>query len=208
MNGSALRELIARERCVLAPFIYDGLQARIAQRAGHRALYMTGFGTAASHGLPDLGLLSMSEMAANLRRIAAVTKLPVIADADTGYGGPANVRRTVETYEAAGAAALHLEDQIWPKRCGFLAGKQVIPRAEMVAKIEAAVGARLDVVIIARTDALESEGWTGAGERARAYVDAGADFVFVDGIRTGAEAEQYASALQDLPRMVNCQALS
>jgi 2-methylisocitrate lyase-like PEP mutase family enzyme len=191
----------------VAPFVYDGLQAMIAQKSGMSAVYMTGFGTAASCGMPDLGLLTMSEMVANARRISRAVEIPVICDADTGYGNPLNVIRTVQEFEEAGAAAFHIEDQVWPKRCGFLEGKQVIPRDEMVQKVRAACDARRDpgLVIIARTDALQSEGWNGAEARARSYFEAGADLVFVDGIRTIADLDEYSRRLADLPRMYNGQ---
>jgi 2-methylisocitrate lyase-like PEP mutase family enzyme len=195
---------------VVAPFVYDGLQARIAAKSGFSAVYMTGFGTAASHGMPDLGLLTMSEMVANARRIARAVEIPVICDADTGYGNPLNVIRTVEEYEDAGAAAIHIEDQIWPKRCGFLEGKQVIPLKEMVEKVRAACDGRRDpnFVIIARTDALQGEGWGSAEERARSYSEAGADLIFVDGIRTTDDLDEYARRLSDLPRLYNGQLLA
>jgi 2-methylisocitrate lyase-like PEP mutase family enzyme len=168
---------------------------------------MTGFGTAAARGLPDLGMLTMSEMVDNARIIARAVEIPVVCDADTGYGGPLNVMRTVHEYEAAGAAAIHLEDQVWPKRCGFLEGKEVVPAPEMVGKIRAAIDARSDrdFVIIARTDALQVEGWSGAEQRARAYVEAGADLIFVDGIRTAADLDEYATCLADAPRVYNGQ---
>jgi 2-methylisocitrate lyase-like PEP mutase family enzyme len=179
---------------VVAPFVYDGLQAKIAAAAGFSAVYMTGFGTAAARGCPDIGLLTMSEMVQSARAIAAAVDVPVICDADTGYGNALNVMRTVREYEEAGAAALHIEDQTWPKRCGFLAGKQVVPCAEMVAKVRAACEARRDdgLVIIARTDALQPNGWDDAEERARAYHDAGADMIFVDGITTVDDLDTYA----------------
>jgi 2-methylisocitrate lyase-like PEP mutase family enzyme len=130
-----LRAALKEPGLLVAPFVYDGLQAMIAERSGFGAVYMTGFGTAASHGMPDLGLLTMSEMVANARRISRAVGIPVICDADTGYGNPLNVIRTVQEYEDAGAAAFHIEDQVWPKRCGFLEGKQVIPQGEMVQKV-------------------------------------------------------------------------
>jgi 2-methylisocitrate lyase-like PEP mutase family enzyme len=151
----------------------------------------------------------MSEMVSNVRSICRAVGLPVICDADTGYGNPLNVIRTVEEYENAGAAAFHLEDQVWPKRCGFLEGKQVISRDEMVQKVRAACDGRSDpdLVIIARTDALQPEGWRGAEQRARSYFEAGADLVFVDGIRTTADLDEYARRLSDLPRLYNGQLL-
>ncbi|MGH7949433.1 MAG: isocitrate lyase/PEP mutase family protein [Candidatus Binataceae bacterium] len=196
-----LRELLARPGTVVAPFAYDCIQARLAEQAGFQAVYMTGFGTAAARGYPDLGILTMSEMAANVRAICGSVNVPVIADADTGYGNPVNVARTVREYEDAGAAALHIEDQVWPKRCGFLAGKQVIPIDDMIAKVRAACDARRDAnfVIIGRSDALQPNGWDDTIRRVRAYRDAGADMLFVDGIMTVPDLERYARELNDLP---------
>ena len=190
---------------IVAPFTFDCLQAKLAAAAGFEAVYMTGFGTAASRGFPDLGLLTMTEMVANVRAIAHSVNIPVICDADTGYGNPINVWRTVREYEDAGAAALHIEDQVFPKRCGFLAGKQVIPMEEMVPKVRAACDARRDrnLVIIARTDALAVNGWDDVVRRARAYREAGADMIFVDGIRTLDDLKHYAEKLGDLPLIYN-----
>ncbi len=192
---------------VVAPFVYDALQAKIAERVGFEAVYMTGFGTAASRGFPDLGLLTMSEMVDNARIISRSVTLPVICDADTGYGNPTNVWRTVREYEHAGAAALHIEDQVWPKRCGFLTGKQVIPLDEMVPKVRAACDARSnpDTVIIARTDALAVKGWEDVVRRTHAYREAGADLIFVDGIRTQDDLQNYVTRLNDLPLLYNGQ---
>jgi 2-methylisocitrate lyase-like PEP mutase family enzyme len=200
-----LRELLKGPEMVLAPFVYDCLQAKVAEAAGFKAIYMTGFGTAATRGFPDLGLLTMSEMLQNVRAIAHAVKVPVICDADTGYGNPINVWRTVREYEEAGAAALHIEDQVWPKKCGFLGGKQVIPTEQMVPKVRAACDARRDrnFVIIARTDALAVNGWDDVVRRARAYREVGADLIFVDGIRTVDDIKQYASKLGDLPLLYN-----
>jgi 2-methylisocitrate lyase-like PEP mutase family enzyme len=205
-----LRAALTRPGLVVAPFVYDGLQAMIAEKSGFGAVYMTGFGTAASRGMPDLGLLTMSEMVANARCICRAVEIPAICDADTGYGNPLNVIRTVEEFENAGAAALHIEDQVWPKRCGFLEGKQVIPPEEMCQKVRAACDGRTDpdLVIIARTDALQAEGWSGAEARARSYFAAGADLVFVDGIRTIADLDEYSRRLADLPRLYNGQLCS
>src|SRR5579885_511135 len=196
-----LREMLARPGRIVAPFGFDCLQARLAEETGFEAVYMTGFGTAASRGYPDLGLLTMSEMAANVRAIASSVGVPLICDADTGYGNPVNVWRTIREYEDAGAAALHIEDQVWPKRCGFLAGKQVIPMEDMVPKVHAACDARTnpDTVIIARTDALAVNGWEDVERRAHAYREAGADLIFVDGIRTIDDLNNYTSRLGGLP---------
>ncbi len=207
MNQSRarLRAMLSRPAMIVAPFVFDCLQARLAEEAGFEAVYMTGFGTAASRGYPDLGLLTMTEMAANARAISNAVNVPVICDADTGYGNPLNVARTIREYEDAGAAALHIEDQVFPKRCGFLSGKQVIPLDEMAAKVRAACDARRDpeLVIIARTDALEPEGWVEVETRARAYREAGADLIFADGIKTPEDLDTYAKRLGDLPLMYN-----
>jgi 2,3-dimethylmalate lyase len=200
-----LRELLAGPEMIVAPFVFDCLQAKLSAAAGFDAVYMTGFGTAAARGYPDLGLLTMSEMTANARAISNSVKVPVICDADTGYGNPLNVWRTVREYEDAGAAALHIEDQVFPKRCGFLAGKQVIKLEEMVPKVRAACDARRDrnLVIIARTDALQPHGWDDVVLRARAYRAAGADLIFVDGIKTLDDLKRYAEKLGDLPLIYN-----
>ncbi len=203
--NARLRELLSGPEMLVAPFVYDGLQAKIAEQTGFSAVYMTGFGTAAARGLPDLGLLTMSDMVANVRAIAHAVNVPLICDADTGYGNPVNVWRTVREYEEAGAAALHIEDQVWPKRCGFLAGKQVIPVEQMIPKVRAACDARRDpnFVIIARTDALAVNGWDDVARRARAYRAAGADLIFVDGIRTVEDIKRYVAELGDLPLLYN-----
>jgi 2-methylisocitrate lyase-like PEP mutase family enzyme len=210
MNAAKqLREKLNRTPMLVAPFVYDALQAKIAERVGFEAVYMTGFGTAAARGFPDLGLLTMSEMVENVRTIARSVQIPVVCDADTGYGNPVNVWRTVNEYERAGAAALHIEDQVWPKRCGFLAGKQVIAQDEMVPKVRAACDARHnpDTVIIARTDALAVNGWDDVVRRATAYREAGADLIFVDGIRTMDDLRNYAERLKNLPLLYNGQLL-
>lgn len=202
--GARLRELMSRGT-VVAPFVFDGVQARLSQQAGFEAVYMTGFGTAASYGLPDLGMIGLGEMSANAARIAQAVDIPLIADADTGYGNEENVARTVRVYERAGVAALHIEDQDWPKRCGFLEGKRVIPAEEMEVKVRAAVAARSDpsLVIIARTDALQPNGWDDAIARARRYHQAGADMVFVDGLKSRESIARAASDLAGIPQLLN-----
>jgi len=203
-----LRALLARPaRLTVAPFVFDGLQAKLAAAAGFEAVYMTGFGTAAAHGWPDVGLLGRAEMVENVRTIARAAGVPVICDADTGYGSPLNVWQTVREYEDAGAAGLHLEDQVWPKRCGFLSGKQVIPLDDMLPKLRAALAARRDpdFVVIGRSDALAPHGWDEALRRARAYHDAGVDLVFLDGIRTREDAARYARELPGVPLLFNGQ---
>jgi 2-methylisocitrate lyase-like PEP mutase family enzyme len=204
MPHTTLRELLAGPEPVLAPGAYDALSARLAEQAGFGAVYMTGFGASASLlGRPDVGLLSFGEMADQARRIVQAVGVPVIADADDGYGNPLNVRRTVREYEAAGVAALHIEDQVAPKRCGHLAGKDVIPAAEMVEKVRAAVDARSDLLVIARTDARAVEGLDAALARARAYRDAGADVLFVEAPEDEAEVEAVAAAFPDTPLLFN-----
>ncbi len=200
-----LRQMLASDQMVVAPFVLNALHARIAEDVGHQAVYMTGAGTAAERGFPDVGLLTMTEMVANAKYIADAVDIPVICDADTGYGNPLNVRRTVREYEAAGVAAIHLEDQVFPKKCGFFAGKQVVPVAEHTQKIHAALDARNDpdFVIIARCDAYAVTGWEDTVQRCRAYVDAGADLVFVDGIKSQEDIQRYATDLADVPRMYN-----
>ncbi len=202
--GARLRELMANGGA-MAPFVWDAGLARFAVAAGHHAVYMTGFGTAFTYGLPDIGLLGEDEKVGNAARIAAAVDVPLIADADTGYGSPVNVTNTVERYERAGVAALHIEDQIWPKRCGFMEGKEVIPVAEMAQKVRAAVRARRDpaLVVIARTDALAPLGWDAVVERCLAYRDEGADLVFIDGLRTREDVHRAAELLPDTPRLLN-----
>jgi 2-methylisocitrate lyase-like PEP mutase family enzyme len=178
-----LRQLLAVDGAVMAPGVSDPLFARLVAKHGFDAIYMTGAGTSATRlGMPDVGLLTLTEMVDNAARIVAASELPVIADCDNGYGGPLNVRRAVQEYERAGVAAIHLEDQVLPKRCGHLAGKQLISPAEMVAKIHAVTDARRDAdfVLIARTDALAVEGFESAVERAGRYCEAGADMLFVE----------------------------
>jgi 2,3-dimethylmalate lyase len=206
VGAGRLREMLAGTEPVLAPGAYDGLTARLVEEAGFEAVYMTGFGATASLlGRPDIGLLTFSEMADNARRITQVVEVPVIADADNGYGNPINVIRTVREYETAGVSAIHIEDQISPKKCGHLEGKQVIDASEMVEKVRAAVEARSseDFVIIARTDARAVEGIDGALERARRYREAGADVLFVEAPQSEEEVAAVAEAFPDVPLLFN-----
>ena len=203
---SRLAELLRGSEPILAPGAYDALTARLIEQAGFPAVYMTGFGTSASLlGRPDVGLLTMSQMVDNARRIAQAVDVPVIADADTGYGNPLNVIRTVQEYELAGVSAIHIEDQVTPKKCGHMENKQVIPAAEMVEKIHAAVEARIsnDFLIIARTDALAVEGLEGALRRARAYREAGADILFVEAPQNEEEVTEVARAFPGVPLLFN-----
>jgi 2,3-dimethylmalate lyase len=202
-----LRALLAGPDVLVAPGAYDALSARLIAQAGFQAVYMTGFGTAASVlGQPDVGLLTMSEMVSRASALAAVTgDLPLIADADTGYGNPVNVRRTIREYERAGVAGLHIEDQVWPKKCGHMEGKQVIPMEEMVQKVRAAVDARQDpdFVIIARTDANAVNGLEDALERGRAYREAGADVIFIEAPRSITELKAIKQGFPDVPLLFN-----
>ncbi len=187
MNAATqLRQLLARPEIVVAPGAYDGLTARLIQQAGFAAVYMTGAGTAAARGFPDFGLLGMSEMVDNAAVIARSVDIPVIADADTGYGNELNVTRTVREFEARNVAAIHLEDQVFSKRCGHLDGKEIVERDEYIAKIRAAVAARRnpDFTIIARTDARAVVSLDEAIERANLAIEAGADMAFVEAPRT------------------------
>jgi len=183
-----LRELLARGQTLFVPGCYNALSARILEHVGFPAVYMTGYGTSlALLGMPDAGLATMTEMHMNARYIANAVKVPVVADADNGYGNAINVIRTVREYVQTGVAAIHVEDQVIPKRCGHVAGRRVIPIAEAVGKIRAADTARREIdpdfVLIARTDARGAHGGSldEAVRRARAYLDAGADLAFVEG---------------------------
>ena len=187
----SLRDLMAVPSMVVAPGAYDGIGARLIAQAGFRAVYMTGAGTAMARGFPDFGLLTQTEMADNAGVMARSVSVPVIADADTGYGNELNITRTVREYEARGVAAIHIEDQVSPKRCGHLEGKEVVSRVEFVSKIRAAVEARHsnEFVIIARTDARAVLGLEEAIDRANAAIDVGADIAFVEATQTLQEAE-------------------
>jgi 2-methylisocitrate lyase-like PEP mutase family enzyme len=198
MKASAqLRQLLSQPTMVIAPGAYDGLTARLIEQAGFPAVYMTGSGTAAARGYPDFGLLTMTEMVENAAVLARSVSIPVIADADTGYGNELNVTRTVREYEARNVAGIHIEDQVSPKRCGHLDGKEVISRGEFISKIRAAVAARLDpdFLIIARTDARAVIDLEEAIVRANAALEAGADMAFV-------EAAQTLDEVAAIPRLV------
>lgn len=208
MSAAArLRTRLAEGGIIAAPGAPDALTARLIEKAGFGGVYMTGLGaTAARVGQPDLGILTQTEMADHARSMVRAVGIPVIADADTGYGGPLNMRRTVREYIQAGVGAMHIEDQISPKRCGQLSGVRLVDRQEGVLRLKAAVEARAesgaDVVIIGRTDALQPEGLSSALDRARAYGDAGVDLLFVDGVKTRAEVEGIAAGL-DAPKIVS-----
>jgi len=182
-KGKVLRSLLADKKILVAPGAHDVLTAKIIEKAGFQAVYMTGYGQAASHlGTADVGLMTMTEMLARANNFASAVNIPVIADGDTGFGNAINVMRTVRQYEMVGVAAIQLEDQLAPKKCGHMTGRQVIPMKEMVGKIRAAVEARKnpDFVIIARTDARTIHGIDEAIHRAKAYEEAGADIIFVE----------------------------
>ncbi len=194
-----LRSLIARPGLVAAPGAADALTARLIQQAGFEVMYITGAGIANSQfGLPDLGLLGMTEVVQQVERITQAIEIPAIADADTGYGNPLNVLRTVREFERTGVAGIQLEDQVSPKRCGHFSGKEVIPAEEMVQKLRAAVTAREDpdLVVVARTDALATHGVDEAIARARLYAANGADAIFIE---APTEREQIARLPREVP---------
>ncbi|MBI9083552.1 MAG: isocitrate lyase/PEP mutase family protein [Desulfobacterales bacterium] len=201
-----LRKKIEEGRLVSAPGAYDALTAKIAASQGFESVYMTGFGTSVSHfGLPDMGFLTMTEMVENARRMSDAVEIPLIADADTGYGNAMNVVRTVREYENAGVSAIHLEDQTWPKRCGHMSGKQVVDAEEMLSKIRAAVDARRDpdFLIIARTDALAIEGFDAAIDRAHRFAEAGADILFVEAPQSHEQMAEIPKRLPERPLLIN-----
>jgi 2-methylisocitrate lyase-like PEP mutase family enzyme len=198
-HRAALRRMLGAPEILVLPGVYDALSASLVARSGFRGAYMTGAGVSmALVGYPDLGFTTMTEMAAQAARITAVIDIPLVADADTGYGNALNVQRTVAEYQRAGVAGLHIEDQAFPKRCGHLTGKSVIPREEFVEKIRAAVDARTDaeLVVIARTDARAPLGFAEAIERANRCAAAGADLIFV-------EAPQSEDEIARIPREVD-----
>src|SRR5947209_4689203 len=200
-----LRTLVEAKQGLIVPGAYDAISAKLVQQAGFPAVYMTGYGTSASRlGLPDLGFAGLAEMVDHARNLVAVLDVPLIADADTGYGNALNVRRTVQMYEAAGVAALHIEDQVTPKRCGHLSGHQVIPRAEFTGKIRAAVEVRTDpdLLVIARTDAISAVDADEALRRGEAAAKAGADVLFIEAPRSEAAVESVARAF-DTPLLYN-----
>ena len=204
-STTKFRQLLKEPGIIMAPGAYDCLTARLIEAAGFPAVYMTGAGTSvAALGYPDLALATMTEMVANAAAIVEAVDLPVVADADTGYGGMLNIQRTIRQYERAGVAAIHLEDQEFPKRCGHLENKRVISSEEMTGKIKAAVDARTDddFVIIVRTDALAVTGWDDTMTRCEEYVEAGADMLFIEALRNPEEAGQVAARFE-IPLMYN-----
>jgi len=201
---AVLRKLLAGPSLVRAPGVFDGLGAHLVRRAGFPAVYLTGAGVAVSgYGLPDIGLVTGSEMAGRVALAVQASGLPVIADADTGYGSPINVVRTVRAYEHAGAAAIQLEDQVFPKRCGHLAGKEVVSSDEFVRKLSAALAARqAGTVLIARTDARGPAGLDEAIARANRYAAEGADLIFVEAPESAEEVRRIAAEVS-APLMFN-----
>lgn len=200
-----LRQMLAGKNIVVAPGAHDALTAKIIEQVGFGAVYMTGYGQAASHlGKPDVGLLTMTEMLSRAANIVEAVNVPVIADADTGFGNAVNVMRTVREYEKAGVAAIQLEDQVAPKKCGHMTGRQVVSKEEMVGKIKAAVDVRKDrdFMIIARTDARTVHGIGAALERAKAYEEAGADILFVESPESIEEMKQITSSF-NVPVLAN-----
>ncbi|MCW3815893.1 oxaloacetate decarboxylase [Micromonospora sp. DR5-3] len=199
-----LRARLAGPGIVVAPGVYDGLSARIAALAGFEAVYVSGGAVARSSGVPDLGLLTMTEVLGRLREVVDAVDVPVIADADTGYGNALNVRRTVREFARLGVAALHLEDQVTPKRCGHYEDKQLISVDEMTGKVRAAVDARGDdgPLLIVRTDAIAAEGFDAAIARAHAYVGAGAEMLFIEAPTSVAQIERVADELP-VPLLIN-----
>ncbi|HEV7580707.1 MAG TPA: isocitrate lyase/PEP mutase family protein [Mycobacterium sp.] len=201
-----LRELLDAHKLIIAPGVFDGISAQLTKRTGHVAAYMTGAGVAASgFGVPDIGLVTATEMADRARMITgALGDIPLMADADTGYGAPMNVVRTVRSYEAAGVAAIQLEDQVFPKRCGHLPDKQVVDAAVFEQTLAAALDARSDddLLVVARTDARAPLGLDAAIERANRYADAGADIIFVEAPQDEQEIERIGREV-DAPLLIN-----
>ena len=200
-----LRELLQRAKLLVAPGCFDGLSARLVEEAGYEAAYLSGGAVARSMGIPDIGLVTMSESIERAAQVVSAVKIPIIADADTGYGNAVNLVRTVREFERAGVAAIHIEDQITPKRCGHLDGKEVIPLAEMEQKLAAALAARSDrdFSIIARTDARGVHGLDDAIERARRFAQLGVDAIFVEAPQSEQELAEIPRRVPDIPLLVN-----
>jgi len=202
---SDLRQRLVQKELLVAPGVFDGVSARIADQMGFEALYMTGYGTVASHlGFPDAGIATFTDMVSRVAVLARGTKTPLIADGDTGYGGLLNVRYTVRGYETAGAVAIQLEDQEFPKKCGHMLGRRVVPVEDMVDKVKVAVASRdsRDFLIIARTDARTTLGLDEALRRAEAYANAGADILFVESPESIEEMRKIGRTF-DRPLMAN-----
>jgi 2-methylisocitrate lyase-like PEP mutase family enzyme len=205
MDSAALRARLGQDAPLLCPGVYDALTAALAEQAGFEALYLSGASIAYTRlGAPDIGLVSMTELADITARIRERVSLPLIVDADTGFGNALNVQRTVRVLERAGASVLQLEDQGFPKRCGHLSDKSLVSMAEMVGKIHAALDARENALIIARTDAIAVEGFEAAMDRAQAYADAGADILFIEAPESQAQLREVATRFAHrLPLLAN-----
>lgn len=200
-----LKQLLKRNKLLVAPGCFDGMSARLVQEAGYEAAYLSGGAVARSMGIPDIGLVTMSENIERAAQVTSVVKIPIIADADTGYGNAVNLVRTVREFERAGVAAIHIEDQITPKRCGHLDGKEVIPLAEMENKLQAALAARSDpdFCIIGRTDARGPNGFEDALKRANAFAKLGVDAIFVEAPQTEEELAEIPRRVPNVPLLVN-----
>jgi 2-methylisocitrate lyase-like PEP mutase family enzyme len=206
MNSrQVLKRLLGRDELLVAPGCFDGLSARLVEEAGFDAAYLSGGAVARSMGIPDIGLVTMSETIERAAQVVATVKLPIIADADTGYGNAVNLVRTVREFERIGVAAIHIEDQITPKRCGHLDGKEVISLGEMEKKLEAALAARTDsdFCIIARTDARGVHGFDDAIARARSFAKLGVDAIFVEAPQSEQELAEIPRRIPDVPLLVN-----
>ncbi len=200
--NNLLVQLIQQKGLVTAPGVFDGLSARLTEQVGFNALYASGGAIARSTGVPDLGLLTLTEVVDRVRQIVEATSLPVIADADTGFGNEINVKRTVELFKNAGVSAIHIEDQDFPKRCGHLEGKSLIQQNEMCKKIEVAQKYSGNMLIIARTDAIAVTGFKNAIQRAQSYVAAGADMIFVEAPESIQQIEDIAKQIP-APKLIN-----
>ena len=200
-----LKKLLNRKQLLVAPGCFDGLSARLVQEAGFEAAYLSGGAMARSMGIPDIGLVTMSESIERAAQVVSAIQIPVIADADTGYGNAVNLVRSVREFERIGVAAIHIEDQITPKRCGHLDGKEVISRAEMEMKLKAALDTRTDpdFCIIARTDARGVHGLEDAIGRAQAFAKLGVDAIFVEAPQSESELAEIPKRLPDVPLLVN-----
>ncbi len=200
----ALRDLIANHPPVIAPGAFDGLSARLVEQAGFPAVYATGGGIARSLGIPDLGLMGLDEIVKRLESMVEVTTIPLIADADTGHGNALNAQKTARAFERAGVAGFHLEDQVFPKKCGHYDDKSIVAQKEMTQKIKAVKDAFIDpdMLLIARTDGLAVEGYEPTLERAHAYMEAGADMIFVEAPTSEEQIEQIAKDLPQ-PKLIN-----
>ena len=200
-----LKRLLARRQLLIAPGVFDGLSARLVEEAGFEAIYLSGGAVARSMGVPDIGLVTMSEVIERAVQVVTAVKIPVIADADTGYGNALNLVRAVREFERAGVAAIHIEDQVTPKRCGHLEGKEVISLAEMEKKLAAALASRSDpdFMIIGRTDSRAIHGLDDAIQRGKSFAKLGVDAVFVEAPQSEKELETIARSITEVPLMVN-----